>query len=421
MERFHFIGIKGTGMAALACILLDLGHIVTGSDVPEEFFTSKKLKKRNIITQTFSEKNISNDKVYIASSCYDEKNIEVALVKKKGLPFYYYHDFIEHYFNMAKIGVSGTHGKTTTTSLIAKFFEDKCISYLIGDGSGKGNADANLFVFEACEYKNHLLNYTFEYLVINNIDLDHPDFFQSIDDVFNTFQNAACKAKNVVLNNDDVNCRKIKHGSVITYGMGDADVRGQIKEKHKSGFILEVKIKDRLYEYYLPFPGIHMIYNFLAALTIASVNGVDLESIQSKLLDYKRPSRRMEEYFYNDNVIIDDYAHHPLEIKMCLEAIKQSYPEKEVIVIFQPHTYSRTLQLKKSFQEVFKGVKLYLAKTFSSKREQNNKSLDIEVKEIFKGAATFNERHLHEIRRLRNKVILFLGAGNIDQYINQLL
>ncbi|MCK9536039.1 MAG: Mur ligase family protein [Bacilli bacterium] len=421
MEKFHLIGIKGTGMSALAGILKDLGCDVTGSDVKEEFFTSKKLKIKNIKVLPFSAANILEGKVYIASSCYKEDNVEIAAVKAQKLPFYYYHEFIEIYFKAPKIGISGTHGKTTTTSLVAKFFEDKKISFLIGDGTGKGEINSEFFIFEACEYKNHLLNYTFDYLIINNIDLDHPDFFKSIDDVLATFQKAGKSAKYLVINNDDEYCRKIEHPVKITFGMNNADICGKILEKHKNGFILEVNVKGKVYDYFLPFPGLHMIYNFLAALTVSYLNNIDLNIIQEKLLNYQRPSRRMEEYFYYDNVIIDDYAHHPLEIKMCLDAIRQSYPDKNIVVIFQPHTYSRTLRLKKSFKEVFTGVKLYLAKTFTSKRENDDKKLDYDVIKIFNNATPFHEKHLKEIKRLHNSVILFLGAGNIDKYIKQLL
>ena len=421
MEKFHLIGIKGTGMSALAGILKDLGHVVTGSDVAEDFFTAKKLKAKKIRTLPFSEANIRPGKTYIASSCYRDDHVEVAAVKNQGLPFYYYHEFIESFFTAPKIGVSGTHGKTTTTSLIAKFFEDRKVTYLIGDGTGKGTKDAEYFIFEACEYRNHLLQYRCDYLVINNIDFDHPDFFQSIDAVLATFQKAADNSRHLIINADDEHCAKIAHPDKTTFGMNEADVRGRIIEEHRAGYILEADVKGEKYEYYLPFAGTHMIYNFLAALTVCYLHGIDLPSLQDKLLDYQRPSRCMEEYFYYDNVIIDDYAHHPREIKMCLDAIRQSYPDKEIVVIFQPHTYSRTMQMKKAFREALSGVKLYLARTFSSKREAENRHLETAVFRIFPGAKRFHEKSLREIRKLRNSVILFLGAGNIDKYIKQLL
>lgn len=137
-----------------------------------------------------------------------------------------------------------------------------------------------------------------------------------------------------------------------------------------------------------------MVFNFLAALSVAFLNGISFEEVSEKLATYVRPSRRMEEYHYHDNVIIDDYAHHPREIEMCLAGIKQKYPNKDLIVIFQPHTYSRTLALQTEFRKVFSGVKLYLAETFTSKREANNKNLEKMVFDSFPEARVFRKRKL---------------------------
>ena len=421
MEKFHLIGIKGTGMSALANILKDLGCEVSGSDVEEDFFTSKKLYDKNIKIYNFSKLNIVDGKTYIASSCYGEENEEVEEVKKRSLPFFYYHQFIDYYFKGIKIGVSGSHGKTTTTSMIAKLFENQKISYLIGDGTGYADKDYQYFIFEACEYKNHFLKYNYEYLLINNIDHDHPDFFKNINDVFSSFQKAANQSKHVIINNDDEMARKIVHSNITTFGMNKADISAKIIETHSGGYMLDVNIKGDIITCYLPFPGIYMIYNFLAALAVSYLNGISYEHIQSQLLTYSKPSRRMEEYYYYDNVIIDDYAHHPQEIKMCLSAIKQKYPNKDLIVIFQPHTYTRTLALEEQFKEVFKDVKLYIAKTFTSKREKNDKQLDQQVMNIFSHANVFHHSFLKEIKSLHNTVILFLGAGTIDKYISEIL
>jgi UDP-N-acetylmuramate--alanine ligase len=418
-ENFHLIGIKGTGMSSLASILKDLGFNVTGSDVEEEFFTSKKLREKNLTVLSFDKDNIKEDTVYIASSCYGRENVEVEEVLSKGYEFYYYHNFIEHFFKTHKIGVSGTHGKTTTTNLTTNFFKGEAIAYLIGDGSGGGEINYEYFIFEACEYKNHLLEYTFSDLVINNIELDHPDFFHNVDEVVDTFQKAAQNAKRIIINADDENCLKLKHDNILSFGIYNGDIRASIIKAHQNGFSIEVKVKDLVYSYFIPFVGIHMIYNFLAAFSVCYLNNIDLDSLQEKLLNGVRPSRRMEEYFYYDNIIIDDYAHHPKEIEMCLSGIKQKYPDKDLVVVFQPHTYSRTLALKDDFKKVFTGVKLYLAKTFTSKRESMDKNLDSEVMAIFPEARVFQVHDLKEFKLLHDTVILFLGAGVINKYISE--
>lgn len=421
MEKFHLIGIKGTGMSALASILYDLGCEVTGSDVEEDFFTSKKLKEKEIPISVFDRANITDDRIYIASSCYKDENPEVNEVKKRNLPFYYYHQFIEHYFRNPKIGVSGAHGKTTTTSMIAKFFEDKDIAYLIGDGTGAGKKDYRYFIFEACEYKDHFLNYTYDYLVINNIDHDHPDYFKTVDDVLDSFQKAAARAEHLIINNDNELCRKINHPHKTTFGMGEADISGKIMEEHPNGYMVEVSIFGTAHQYYLPFPGLHMIYNFLGSLAVCVLNGIDPDTIQGKLLSYRRPSRRMEEYFYYDNVLIDDYAHHPTEIRMCINAIRQKYPTKDLVIIFQPHTYSRTLGLQDEFREVLGNEKLYIEKTFTSKREEADKNLEAQVLSVFPNAKPFHRNQIKLLKELHNTVILFLGAGTVDKYITEII
>ena len=419
MEKFHLIGVKGTGMSALAGILKDLGHEVSGSDVEEDFFTSKKLHEKAIAVSLFDKNNISTDKIYIASSCYREDNEEVSEVIKRNLPFFYYHDFIGHFFNNTRIGISGTHGKTTTTSLVRKLFEDKKIAYLIGDGSGGGMSDYEYFIFEACEYQNHFLKYNFDYLIINNIELDHPDFFPNVNAILSSFQKATERAQSVIINADDENCQKIKHANIFSFGLKSGDFKGTILETLANGFRIEVYHKNKVWEFFLPFTGVYMVYNFLAAFSVAYLNGISPKIIQEKLYTYCRPSRRMEEYFYYDNVIIDDYAHHPREIEMCLAGIRQKYPEKDLIVIFQPHTYTRTIALQEEFRKVFSRVKLYLAKTFTSKRENSSQKLDQIIQNYFPEAQIFDIKELNNFKNLHNTVLLFLGAGNIDKYIKE--
>lgn len=421
MESFHLIGIKGTGMSALTSILKDMGYYVTGSDVAEDFFTTPKLRKKNIEIYEFDKKNITSDKIYIASSIYDKDNPEVEEVFKNNYPFYYYHEFIEKFFKN-KIGVSGTHGKTTTTSIIAKLFSNEKICYLIGEGTGAGRKDYDYFIFEACEYQDHFLKYTYDYLIINNIDFDHPDYFKNFDEVIKSFQKVAKNTKKLIINYDDINTKYIIHKNKLTFGFNkNADIWAEILETHNNGYTIKVNVLGEIYQFILPFTGEYMIYNFLAALGVYYLCGLDFDLIQDLIITYKKPSRRMEEHLYYDNIIIDDYAHHPKEIDALFQAIKQKHPTKELIVIFQPHTYSRTLALENEFREVFKDVNLYLASTFTSKRERYNKDLERQIFNIFSNAKPFSEKDIKYFKTLNNKVILFLGAGNIDKYIGSII
>lgn len=423
MEVFHLIGIKGTGMCALACALKDLGYQVSGSDYSTNYFTTKILTEKNIYPLEFSTDNITADKIYIASHAYDDNNIEVSEIKKQGYQLYYYSNFIEHFFNKTKIGVSGTHGKTTVTSLIRDFLPKDKTTYIIGDGRGGGVKDYQYFVFEACEYKNHFLNYTFDYLVINNIELDHPDFFKTVDDVLHSFQQASDRAKCLIINGDDSNCQKISHPHKITFGLNpNNDVYAIIKDQHQYGFLIEVYKQDETILLNIPYPGIFMVYNVLACLATLEAMGIKNINYQEKIVNFQKPYRRQEEYFYYDNILIDDYAHHPTEIKMCLQAIKQKYPDKKLIVIFQPHTYSRTLHLLNEFKEAFQDLDIfYLEKTFTSVREQYDEEKEEFILKQFTNAKRFNVQVLKQISKMHNACILFLGAGDVSKHINSII
>lgn len=423
MEKFHLIGIKGTGMCSLACILQDLGYEVQGSDYLKDYFTSSILKERQIKVFEFNSENITDDKRYIASLAYDISNPEIKKVILNGYQLDYYNDFINDYFKGVKIGVSGTHGKTTVATIIKTLLPKDKTTFLIGDGQGGGVADTNYFVFEACEYKNHFHRYQYDYLIINNIELDHPDFFASVGEVVKSFQKASEQAKYLIINGDDLNCKNIVHNKKVTFGLGeDNDIKGQIISQDNNGYKVKVSYfnKERLYT--IPHPGVFMVYNFLASIALYSLLSLDSDDIQEKIFDFKRPFRRMEEYYHYDNIIIDDYAHHPTEIKYCLNAIKQKYPDKQLVVIFQPHTYSRTLALMKEFIKSFANVdQLYLEKTFTSVREKFDPILEKYIAKQFKKAYRFNSQNFKKIKNLRNSVIIFLGAGDVNRYIKRLI
>ena len=409
-------------MSALAICLKQLGHEVIGSDVTERFFTDESLEQEKIPVLEFTEKNITDEYFYIISAAYDYKHVEVSEVIKQKHPYQYYHDFIESFFQGTKIGVSGTHGKTTTTRLLTNLLKDEKTSAVIGDGVGIGVKDYRYFVIEACEYKNHFLKFNYDYLVINNIDFDHPDFFKDINDVITSFQKVAKKTKVLVINGDDISCSKINHSNLYTFGFNENNyVSCIIEEQLENGYQIRVTVEEKEYLIYLPFLGKHMIYNFLASFTVYYLITKKCD-VQEKLIQYHNPRRRMEEYPYFDNVIIDDYAHHPTEIAACIDGIKLKYPTKKIVVFFQPHTYSRTLALANEFTKCFKGVdELYLAKTFTSKREKYNSQLEKEVTNLFANVKRFHQGILKKIKEYHDTVFVFMGAGNIRKNIVKII
>jgi len=420
--KYWLVGIKGTGMSALACILSSLNYEVLGSDVKDYYFTEKALRSSNIKYFEFNKNNIRNNNkcFYIISNAYDKSNVEVNEIINKEYKYMYYSEFINYFFKGIKIGISGMHGKTTTTSMCVKLFEDERICALIGNGTGIGMDNYKYFIFEACEYRNNFLKYDYDYLIINNIDYDHVDFFDSIEQVIESFQIAAKKSRFIICNNDDLYSRNIEHKNKITFGKSfDSDYVISKINKYKDGFVIQVVSKYAEEIIKVPLVGEHNIYNFVAAYVLTKELNINV-NIQDKIYHFKMPKRRMEEYIFKNNIIIDDYAHHPKEIKCLLESIKQKY-DKDIIVIFQPHTYSRTIKLEKEFRNLFDEVELFLCNTYTSVREQKSDILEEKVKSIFPKSKEYSQSTIKYLNNVYNKVIVFLGAGIISNDINKLL
>ena len=405
-------------MSALACVLKQLNNIVTGSDIEEDFFTSKSLKENGIEYKVFNESNICDKEcIYIISSCYDKNNIEVKKIMDEGYRYYYYSEFINIFFKNIKIGVCGTHGKTTTTSFLADAFGDD-ICAIIGNGRGIGNLNYKYFIFEACEYRENFLKYDYDYLIINNIEFDHPDYYKDYNEVYEAFRKVSKKSKNIICREDiDIN-----HESKYTFGLGgNCFCRYEILDQNESGYKLKIYINnyEEIVDY--PFYGKHMIENLLGVIAVLYLNN-RLNTIQKVIDSLNKVTRRMEEIKDKNHIIICDYAHHPTEIKAVLESAKQKYTSKKIIVFFQPHTYSRTLALKDDFLGCFKGAdEVFLLDTFTSKRECFNKEKDSEINEIFNGFNRFTEEKLKEYCSREDCVILLLGAGDIDKYKNVII
>lgn len=406
-------------MSALACALKDMGYYVTGSDVDNYFYTEDNLNRHRIEYFKFNKDNIKNsDYIYISSTCYSVENEEIKAIKQKGYKLYYYYEFIEEFFRGIKIGISGTHGKTTTTSFIADLFQDN-ITAIIGDGRGIGNIDYQYFIFEACEYQNHFLNYTYDYLIINNIEEDHLDYFKDLDDIKKSFQLAAEKAKYVIAR-EDVN---IYHEHLYTFGKGETNFTSyEILSEYSNGYLLEIKIdgKSIILEY--NYPGVHMIENLLAAITVYYLVNNNLDYMNLLINRFKNINRRMETYKVGDNFIIDDYAHHPTEIECLLKSVKQKYEKYNICVIFQPHTYSRTLSLKEKFKRCFDlADEVYITPTYTSARESFDIVKEMEVSEIFSNFNIFSEEKIKKILSRKKQVVIFLGAGVISNFIRKLV
>lgn len=355
--KYYLVGIKGTGMSALALLLDDLGFNVIGyDDAKEHRFTEDKLIERGIKIYT-EENNAIGDNTIVVYSPAVKLNSHPELLKAQamGLKIYEYQDMLGRLTKtFDTVCISGCHGKTTTTSMLSHIYMSLSdCNYLIGDGRGHGTKDSKKFIFESCEYRRHFLAYDPEYVIITNIDLDHMDYFKDIDDIISAYQEFANKAdKMVIACGDDQYTHTLEvNPQIYYYGLDDDnDIQARNIEYRNDGTAFDVFIEDEYYGHFdLPLYGKHMLLDALAAISVCHYERMDAKEVSKALKTFKGAERRFKETFIGNNVLVDDYAHHPAEVKVTIKAARQKYPDKKVIAIFKPHTFSRVRDFASDF------------------------------------------------------------------------
>ena len=423
---YHFVGIKGAGMSALALILHGKGFKVQGSDIDKYVFTQRELERAQIPIKSFAEENIQPDQnmLVIAGNAFPDTHPEIATAINKNVPVVRYHKFLGAFIsNYTSIAVTGSHGKTSTTGMLAHVLTGLApTSYLIGDGTGYGISDAKYFAFEACEYKRHFLAYAPDYAIMTNIDYDHPDYFTSIEDVADAFQSLANKVKKGIFAfGDDKYLRELKANvPVYYYGMQDDDDFQVVNvERTVEGSAFDVKYQDEIIGHFeVPAYGMHNIFNATAVIAVAYLEGEDMVKVAEELKTYKGVKRRFSEKEVGDMMVIDDYAHHPSEIKATIDAARQKYPDKEIIAVFQPHTFTRTIALLHEFAESLDNAdQVYLCDIFGSARETSGDvSINDLANEIHKGGTLLQEDNISPLLDHQDSVIIFMGAGDVQKF-----
>ncbi|QNR08367.1 UDP-N-acetylmuramate--L-alanine ligase [Macrococcoides canis] len=422
MTLYHFVGIKGSGMSALAQILFDMGETVQGSDIEKEFFTEKALREKGITILPFNQENIKEGMTIIAGNAFNDDHEEIVRAHELGLPVTRYHDFLGNFMEQyTSVAVTGSHGKTSTTGLLSHVMNgDKKTSYLIGDGTGMGMPGSEYFAFEACEYRRHFLSYSPDYAIITNIDFDHPDYFASMSDVFNAFQEMTKKVKKaIVACGDDENLRDIEADiPIYYYGFKeDNKVVAKNMKTTPQGTQFEVYIDDKLLDTFVtPMYGDHQVLNALAVITICHLEGLDNAAVKHALSTFGGVKRRFSEKVQDEQILIDDYAHHPTEIKATLQSAHLKYPERKVIAVFQPHTFSRTSAFLDDFANSLKlADKVYLCDIFGSAREDSGELTIGDLQILIPGAELINESNVNLLKQYEDAVIIFMGAGDIQK------
>ena len=376
---YYFIGIKGSGMASLATILSDLGYQVEGSDIEKHFFTEEGLLQRNIKINKYDESNIKEGLIIVKGASIKEDNIELIKARKLNLEILEYNEMVGKLTDMFKtICICGCHGKTTTTTMLEQGLGSILkMNYLIGDGTGYANKENKFFALESCEYQRHFLKYNPYYTIITNVDLDHVDYYKDLEDIKEAYSEFANKTKKMVIAcGDDENTRDLKiNKDIIYYGINDNnDVIAKNILYKDNGTSFDVVIKNKLYYHYdLPIYGVHQVLDFLSVVTVSYLENIKGDILQENLANFTGAKRRFHITKINNNIIIDDYAHHPNEVKATINSVKQKYPDKKIVVIFQPHTFSRTKAFYKDFIEIFKKADYtYLLDIFPARERQED-------------------------------------------------
>lgn len=426
--KYYCIGIKGTGMSTLAQILYDLGNEVSGyDDAKGHKFTQDGLEKRNIPIYYDHDHEIDKDTIVTYSVAFKEDHEEMKRVRKLGLTVKKYSELMGDVINMFEtIGVSGTHGKTTTSSLIRHLLEETVgCNYFIGAGDGYADKKNKYFVVESDEFNRHFTDYHPAYSIITNIEAEHLECYKDIDDIRNTFEIFANQTKKlVVANGDNVEVRKINYKTkVMFYGFNNNnDIVIKNMELLETGSVFDLYINNELFGHFdIPLYGKHMVANAAAAITIAKELGLTVEKIHELLETFHNAKRRFAETKIGNCVIIDDYAHHPTEIKVTLEAVKQKYPKKRLVVVFVPNTYSRTKDFKNEFVEAFNiADKTYLTEIDCNRERQEDYPgiTSHIIVDNLKDGDMISIDTIDKLKDEKDSVVCFMSCAYVDNLID---
>lgn len=346
--HYHFIGIKGSGMASLAEIVADRGDTVSGSDIEKYIFTQKPLEERGIPITGFDADNIHEGDTVIIGLAFDKRNPEVnKALTTPGVKVYWYNEFLgELLTHYTSVSVAGTHGKTTTTGMLAHVLAHQApTGFLIGDGHGEMPKDAAYFVLESCEFKRHFLAYHPDYALFTNIELDHVDYYRDITDYCDAFHSFIQQVKKgIVYFGDDPYLPGFDYPcQALSYGLKEHnDVRAVNVEQHSTGMSFDILLHQQPYAHFtLPYVGHPLLYDSVGVIALGILLGVEAEVLQESLQSFPGVQRRFIVEENGNNVYIDDYAHHPTAVRYMIEASRIKYPKRKIIAVFKPDRYSR--------------------------------------------------------------------------------
>ena len=452
-EIIHFVGIGGIGMSGLALIMKDLGFNVKGSD-QQSGKNIERLKKNKInVLIGHKKKNLSNTTLLVISSAIKKNNPEFIEAKKKKIPIYKRGEMLANIVSLYKnVVVAGSHGKTTTTSIVSTIFSKSKLDPTtinggvinsIGNSAKLGKGE--WCVLESDESDGSFLQLPFTYSIVTNIDDEHLEHYGSIDKLKKSFIEFAEKTPSfgkTLICLDDRNNKsilsKIKNQNIITYGLSEKSnfrIKNVKLQNNKSIFDLEVNLPNqekKIYKFFkIPLIGIHNIKNCSASIAIAIMMGISVNLIKKAIFEFKGVQRRFNFIFeHQKNIYYDDYAHHPTEIYELLKSTRAVYKSKKIISVFQPHRISRLNSLKKRFTKCFKFSDQVLLCPIYKAGENLKLKFDYFkfAKEIIKNSKVElvminSEKELAKYAKHNiygNNIIIGMGAGTISSWMRNL-
>ena len=452
-ELIHFVGIGGIGMSGLALIMKELGFKVQGSDILNNK-NIERLKKNKIkVTIGHNKQNIKKSTIIVISSAIQKNNTEYSEAKKNKLPIYKRGEMLAHIVSLMKnIVVAGSHGKTTTTSLVSNIFAKAKIDPTVINGgvlNSFGNSaklgKSNWCILESDESDGSFIKIPPTYSIVTNIDAEHMDFYRSIENLKNNFVKFINKTpsfgKSFICldnqNNKDI-LKKISNMNYLTYGIDKKSnfrILNVVQKINYSMFDIKISLPSNKKKYIknikVPVIGLHNIRNVTAAIAVSFSIGIPNKLIKDGLKNFQGVQRRFTKIFSFQKVpFFDDYAHHPTEIKEVLNGVKEVYKNKEIVCIFQPHRISRLKNLRKDFSKAFikadtvvlcpiykAGENINLGfkySKFANELIKNSKIKVILIKDKL-DLEKFTRQNIYG-----DKIVIGMGAGSISNWIREL-
>ena len=453
VKNIHFVGIGGAGMIGIARVLLKKGYKVSGSDIDYSNDLKKLKNDGAIVYEGHHENNIKDKDLLVVSSAIDSENVELLQAKKDSITIIPRAEMLGSLMiGYESIAVAGSHGKTTTTSMVAKILSvaDLSPTYVIGGKvlSTDENSDlgeGKYLVAEADESDGSFIHLQPDVAVITNIDDDHlahfNNIFENLLDSFIAFCENVPFWGYLVINGDDKNFQKISSKisrKKITYGTSqncDYKIVDILSIDGCQKFKIEDSFLKKSHSFEINLPGRHNVFNAAASIVVAIQEGLDIEAIKKGVLDFSGVGRRYEKHVINidkeKKFLIDDYGHHPLEIRCNLDAIKEEFQDKKILMIFQPHRYTRTAQLYDEFVDVLNRVdSLILLDIYSASEEPIKGITSSALAETIKKQGHKNVLHVknHDdlLDIIKEKkdlfdVIVTQGAGSISKVCESII